>query len=71
MKQYSRVKLDSDKYADEGARRGMLGYIIEVYKDGHCEVEFSGADGTTVAQIVASESELILAPESESEPEGR
>lgn len=67
LKQYSRVKLSSDRYADEGARRGMLGYIIEVYKGGHYEVEFSDANGTTVAQIVADEGELTLAPESEPE----
>jgi hypothetical protein len=30
LPQYSRVMLVTDKYADQGGRRGMLGYVVEV-----------------------------------------
>ena len=61
--QYSRVKLTTNRYDKEGARIGMLGYVIESYADSKYEVEFSDINGTTIAQIVAREEELILAPE--------
>lgn len=57
---YTRVRLLTDKYASEGAPRGALGYIIEVYDDGGYEVEFSHADGTTYAQIVARKEDLAV-----------
>ena len=43
----------------------MLGYVIESYPGGKYEVEFSDADGITIAQIVAGEEDLILANEAE------
>lgn len=57
---YTRVRLLTDTYVAEGARPGALGYIIEVYADGAYEVEFSDADGVTVAQIVAREEDLAV-----------
>jgi hypothetical protein len=61
--QYSRVRLTTDKYEVEGGRIGMIGYVIESYADGKYEVEFSNADGITLAQFVVGEDDLILAPE--------
>ncbi len=43
----------------------MLGYVIESYSDGKYEVEFSDANGITIAQIVAGEEDLVLVPEAE------
>jgi len=63
--QYSRVKLTTNKYDKEGGRTGMLGYVIESYSDGKYEVEFSDANGITIAQIVAGEEDLVLVPEAE------
>lgn len=60
---YSRVILVSDEYKTEGGIRGMTGYIIEVYDDGHYEVEFSDGTGATIAQIVVNEDDVVLAPE--------
>ncbi len=61
---YTRVRLVSDKYAREGALRGMLGYVIEVYEDGHYEVEFSDpATGRTLAQIVLAHEDVVESPE--------
>ena len=60
---YSRIKLISDAYVSLNARRGAVGYVIEIYPDGHYEVEFSDTDGATTAQIVAREDELEPFPE--------
>ncbi|MFT3697089.1 MAG: DUF4926 domain-containing protein [Kofleriaceae bacterium] len=57
---YTTVKLATDRFVAEGAQRGMVGAIIEVYADGHYEVEFSDpVTGVTIAQIVAEEAELL------------
>ena len=59
---------DYDKFAAEGARRGMLGYVIEVYGDGNYEVEFSDQrTGVTLAQFVVGEDDVVVAPESSTE----
>ena len=61
---YSRVMLVTDKYKGDGGRRGMMGYIIEVYEDGNYEIEFSDATtGTTSTQLVANDQDIVLAPE--------
>jgi hypothetical protein len=62
---YSRIKLISDAYVSQNARRGAVGYIIEVYPNANYEVEFSDATGTTIAQIVAREDELEPFPEND------
>ncbi len=58
LENYARVRLETNKYQANGASRGDLGYIIEVYPDGCYEVEFSDKRGITFAQIVAQESEI-------------
>jgi hypothetical protein len=58
FKQYERVRLRSDRFANDGAKSGNLGFVIEIYEDGSCEVEFSDANGITFAQIVAQPEEL-------------
>ncbi|HVZ39958.1 MAG TPA: DUF4926 domain-containing protein [Candidatus Kapabacteria bacterium] len=60
---YSRVRLITSKYQSEGVGLGMFGYIIESYGDGKFEVEFSDANGNTIAQIVAEGKDLAAAPE--------
>lgn len=61
---YSCVKLTTDRFALEGARAGMIGYVIEDRGHGKYEVEFSDSrDGTTIAQIVTDESDLTLVPD--------
>ena len=57
---YSRVRLQTDNYQSEGARCFDVGYVIEVYPDNKYEVEFSDANGTSFAQIVAQEGEIQL-----------
>ena len=60
---YGRVRLVTDRFSGEHANAGMVGYVIEIYPDGNFEVEFSNADGTAVAQVVASERDLVRDPE--------
>jgi hypothetical protein len=59
--QYTRVMLLTDRFQHEGLVKGNIGYIIEVYAEGVYEVEFSDANGITIAQIVVSEAEIQLA----------
>lgn len=62
-KLYSRVKLVTDRFRDAGATEGMLGYVILLHPDGRYEVEFSDTEGTTIAEIVADNKDLVAAPE--------
>lgn len=57
---YSRVRLITDKYRDNGAFNGMIGYVIETYYDGKYEVEFSDSEGISLAQIVVDEEDLTI-----------
>ncbi len=64
MKQYDKILLKTDNYADENIRNGDEGYIIEVYPDGKFEVEFSDPQtGETIALVVLSEEEIKLITE--------
>lgn len=58
---YSRVRLLTDKYREQGARQNAIGYVIEVYADGEYEVEFSDANGNTVAQFAVRVNEIEVA----------
>ena len=61
---YSEVVLVTDKYASEGARSGMIGYVIETYEDGRYEVEFSDSTtGVTLALLSVTEEDLRLSAE--------
>ena len=63
LENYSRVRLQTEKYAPLGAAIFDIGYIIETYPNGDYEVEFSDKSGMTTAQIVAREEELELETE--------
>jgi hypothetical protein len=60
---FDRVRLTTDRYAADGARRGDIGYIVELYDDGAYEIEISDSDGTTVALFAAQPDEVEPAPE--------
>lgn len=51
LKNYTRIRLLTDRYKNEGVGFGDIGYIIEVY-DNEYEVEFSNDQGITIAQVV-------------------
>ena len=61
---YKQVRLLSDRFETEGAKRGDVGTVIEAYPDGNYEVEFSRANGVSYAQIVARADELELVDKS-------
>ena len=58
FKQYYTVKLITDKYTARGVKQGHIGVVLEIYGDGHYEVEFSDTDGTTLLLGAFPESEL-------------
>ena len=55
---YTRVMLRTDRFAVEGAKRGDIGWIIEVYSDDAYEVEFSDAKGISYAQILVAREDI-------------
>src|SRR5688572_21014891 len=55
---YSHVILLTHRFRAEGTPAGATGYVIEIYEDGALEVEFSNAEGTTIAQIVVQPNEI-------------
>jgi hypothetical protein len=58
---YSRVRLVTDKYENEGVSTGAIGVIIEIHGNGQAyELEFSDPDGITIAQIVAKQEDIEL-----------
>jgi hypothetical protein len=49
MKPYQKVKLITDKYINEGIKKGDIGVILEDYDGKNFEVEFSDINGITIA----------------------
>ena len=64
LPEYSRVRLITGKYANDGVPEGTVGYVIEVYDDGNYEIEFSNPEtGSTFAQFVIAREDVIESPE--------
>ena len=61
MKPFQKVRLLTDKYVDEGIRKGDIGVILEDYDGENFEVEFSDIKGTTIALFAFPRKELELA----------
>jgi hypothetical protein len=57
-KLYCRVELLNHHYLKENIPKGSFGYIIEIYEDDVCEVEFSNLNGITIGQLVLNFSEI-------------
>ncbi len=56
---FDRVRVVTDRFVDDGAPSGSIGYVIERYEDGALEVEVSDPlTGETVAQFVAASEDL-------------
>jgi hypothetical protein len=56
---YSRVRVVTPRFADQGVDPGMQGYVIDTYPDGNVEVEVSNPDtGETIAMFAATPSDL-------------
>ncbi len=61
MKQFQKVRLMTDKYVNEGIKRGDIGIILEVYNENNFEVDFSDSNGITILLYSFSKDELELA----------
>ncbi|WP_214402031.1 DUF4926 domain-containing protein [Pseudonocardia lacus] len=57
------VRLTTDRYATDGARRGDIGCVVEIYDDGAFEIEFSDDDGVAPALFAAQPDEVEPAPQ--------
>jgi hypothetical protein len=55
---FDRVRLITDRYEADGAKRGDIGYVVEIYDDGAYEIEISADDGTTIALFAAQPHEV-------------
>lgn len=55
---YDRVRLTTSRFLSEGVPMNAVGYIIALYDDGNCEIEFSDDGGITYAQVVVKLTEL-------------
>ena len=61
MKQFQKVRLMTDKYVDEGVKKGDIGVILEVYDENNFEVDFSDRNGITILLYSFSKDEFELA----------
>lgn len=51
------VRLLTDRYQDKGVAAGAVGVVLDVYDDAY-EVEFSRADGSTIAWFAVGQDEV-------------
>ena len=51
----------NNNYINDGIVKDAIGYILEIYDEGYCEVEFSDAKGITIAvQVINREDYKVL-----------
>ena len=60
MKIFQKIKMLTNKYAEDGITEGAVGYILEIYDQNYCEVEFSDADGNTIAVQAINKDDFIV-----------
>lgn len=61
MKKYQRVRMLNDNYSADGIKKDAIGYILEVYDQNFCEIEFSDTNGNTIAvQAINKEDFIVL-----------
>lgn len=60
MKIFQKIKMLTNKYAEDGIMEGSVGYILEIYDQNYCEVEFSDADGNTIAVQAINKDDFIV-----------
>lgn len=59
MELYKRVKVINDNYLEKGIKAGSVGYVIEVYDEKFCEVEFSYENGITYGLCAVNISDMV------------
>lgn len=50
----------NDKYISDGIKKNAIGYILEIYDEKYCEVEFSAEDGSTIAIQAINSGDFII-----------
>ncbi|MDO4729545.1 MAG: DUF4926 domain-containing protein [Bacteroidota bacterium] len=60
MKEFDIVRIITNDYCKEGVKAGDIGVILEDYKDGYFEVEFSDSKGNTILLCSFNKNELEL-----------
>ena len=66
LPQYSKVRITTDRVANEGVPSGTIGWIIEIHEDDKgpaYEVEVMDDQGHTLALVVPRSGELEVIPE--------
>ncbi len=62
---YAMVQLLTNRYQDKQVQAGDIGVILEVYDHEAYEIEFSRADGTTIAWFAIRQDEVAAYPHRE------
>lgn len=62
LREFSLIRLTTDRLLNRGVGRGSIGIILDVYDTGY-EVEFSRPDGTTIAWFAVKPEDIEPAPE--------
>ena len=63
LRQFSAVRLTTDRFLDEGVSVGAIGFILDIFDDGY-DVEFSRPeDGSTIALLFLKPADIEPAPE--------
>ena len=60
MEKYQKVKIINNKYMSDGIIQNAIGYILEIYDEKYCEVEFSSKDGSTIAVQAINVDDFIV-----------
>lgn len=60
MEEYQRVRMLNNKYASDGITKNAVGYILEIYDEKYCEIEFSAEDGSTIAVQSINRDDFIV-----------
>ena len=60
MEKYQKVKMLNNKYISDGITKNAIGYILEIYDEKYCEVEFSAKDGSTIAVQAINREDFIV-----------
>lgn len=59
FKLFQTVVLNSNEYKQYDVKKGDIGTILDIYMDGHYEVEFCDENGATKLMQAFSETELL------------
>ena len=60
LEPYQKVKLITDKYINDGIKKGDIGVILEDYDGNNYEVEFSDKKGITIALFAFPKEDIEL-----------